>query len=150
MIKNVYPINLGGKEMNGKVIKSAMDYITMERVWWWMADHDRGMSSWRDNYRFPMSRECSIRSEYANRAKVAAYAVLSDIAEYYNKGRKPDWNVLNEYKWCIVYDHGVKGYRVGYTSIENEGQILFKNRDDAEDVMLNPNFRDIIDVFYRR
>ena len=37
--------------------------------------------------------------------KLAAIAKLIDIANYYNKGWKPDWSNGNEFKYYIVFDY---------------------------------------------
>ena len=79
---------------------------------------------------------------------------LMNIAKYYNGDWKPDWNTSNwntyrESKYYIYYENSENKYGVGYTTDINWGNVYFKSRDDAQSVIDNPNFRDIIDAIYK-
>ena len=59
------------------------------------------------------------------------------IAEYYNGNWKPDWSNNKEGKFYISYNSN------------NVGAIVFKHKEDAQAVIDNPNFREILDVIYK-
>lgn len=82
-------------------------------------------------------------------AKVAAYVALSDIAEYYNKGWKPDWKSSKEEKYRIAYYSSKETYVIKQNFDYNNGTIVFKNEEDARSVIDNPNFREILDVMFK-
>lgn len=77
--------------------------------------------------------------------KIIALARLMTIAKYYNGDWKPDWN-SQEYKHNIM-----RTSEYGITSCcnYNEGAIYFKNKEDAQAVIDNPNFRSILDAIYK-
>ena len=84
--------------------------------------------------------------------KISAIATLMDIANYYNKGCKPDFNNKTTYKYVIQYN-GIENkhthYSVDYDVCLNRCCIYFKNQEDAQAVIDNPNFRDILDAIYK-
>ena len=79
--------------------------------------------------------------------KLLAVSKLMDIAKYYNGDWKPDWNNLNECKYHIICKNGA--YAVDYSCIYIYSNIYFKNKEDAQAVIDNPNFRDILDAIYK-
>lgn len=93
--------------------------------------------------------EKSYRSELdifiKNNEKLDAINKLINIASYYNGDWKPDWN-SHEYKYNIM-----RTSEYGITSCcnYNEGVIYFKNKEDAQAVIDNPNFRSILDAIYK-
>lgn len=76
-----------------------------------------------------------------------AIARLMNIAKYYNGGWKPDWSDSSEYKYFIVYNSNI--YKVDYNWTSIYDRIYFKNKKDAQSVIDNPNFRDILDAIYK-
>lgn len=83
--------------------------------------------------------------------KLNAIDKLINIANYYNKGWKPDWN-SKECKCCIVFSNNndnENNYSITYRFETNYGSIFFKNKEDAQAVINNPNFRDILDTIYK-
>ena len=84
--------------------------------------------------------------------KISAIATLLDIANYYNKGWKPDFNNKTTYKYVIQYN-GIENkhthYTVDYDVCLNRCCVYFKNQEDAQAVIDNPNFRDILDTIYK-
>ena len=84
--------------------------------------------------------------------KLAAIAKLIDIANYYNKGWKPDFNNKSTHKYVIQYN-GIENkhthYSVDYDVCLNRCCVYFKNQEDAQAVIDNPNFRDILDSIYK-
>lgn len=77
--------------------------------------------------------------------KIIALARLMTIAKYYNGDWKPDWN-SQEYKHNIMR---TSEYGITSCGNYNEGAIYFKNKEDAQAVIDNPNFRSILDAIYK-
>ena len=76
-----------------------------------------------------------------------AIAHLMNIAKYYNGDWKPNWSDQSEYKYFIVYNSNI--YKVDYNWTSIYDRIYFKNKKDAQAVIDNPNFRDILDAIYK-
>lgn len=83
-----------------------------------------------------------------NVAKLSAIDKLINIANYYNKGWKPDWN-NKEGKFYISYNFIHNAYFVIEDNSNNVGTIVFKRQKDAQAVIDNPNFREILDAVYK-
>lgn len=81
--------------------------------------------------------------------KLKAIATLIDIANYYNKGWKPNWSTNKEYKYCIQYNKKYDEYSIYYSFLEIESIIYFKNKEDVQSIIGNPNFRYILDTIYK-
>lgn len=79
--------------------------------------------------------------------KILAISQLMNIAKYYNEDWEPDWNNQNEYKYSIVCNRDT--YKVDYGWMTIFSNIYFKNKKDAQAVIDNPNFRDILDAVYK-
>ena len=89
----------------------------------------------------------SIMVNKNNVSKLVALSKLMNIAKYYNKDWKPDWNNSDKSKYYIRYNTGTYAVDCNYTY--NYGNIFFKNKKDAQAVIDNPNFRDILDKIYK-
>lgn len=76
-----------------------------------------------------------------------AIARLMNIAKYYNGDWKPNWSDSSKYKYFIVYNNNT--YIVDYNCTSIYNKIYFKNKKDAQSVIDNPNFRDILDAIYK-
>lgn len=81
----------------------------------------------------------------SNVKKIVALDKLMDIAKCYNGDWKPDWN-SKEYKHNIMRTNE---YGITSCGNYNEGAIYFKNKEDAQAVIDNPNFRSILDAIYK-
>lgn len=79
--------------------------------------------------------------------KILAISQLVNIAKYYNEDWEPDWNNQNKYKYSIVCNRDT--YKVDYNWMTIFSNIYFKNKKDAQAVIDNPNFRDILDKIYK-
>ena len=90
-----------------------------------------------------------IDSHKEDENRLRAISKLMNIARYYNKDWKPDWNDFREGKWYIYYDHTSHEYTVSSHTNYNEGDIYFKNSEDAKAVRDNLNFRHILDAIYK-
>ena len=89
----------------------------------------------------------SIIINESNASKLVALSKLMNIAKYYNKDWKPDWNNSDKSKYYIRYNTGTYAVDCNYTY--NYGNIFFKNKKDAQAVINNPNFRNILDAIYK-
>lgn len=79
--------------------------------------------------------------------KLLALNQLFNIAIYYNRNIT-EYNV----RYRIYYDKSVYCYKVAcYTGISNRFSLeaLFNRREDAQAVIDNPNFREILDTIYK-
>ena len=81
--------------------------------------------------------------------KIIALDRLMTIAKYYNGDWKPDWNNKKNPKFYISFDTESSFYRVICGYIVSCHIVYFKNRKDAQAVIDNPNFRDILDTIYK-
>lgn len=86
--------------------------------------------------------------------KLVALVNLMDIARYFNG----DWNYnanSDECGYMIAYDKtttDICGYQVININADTDmyfGNIMFKNEADAQYVIDNPNFRDILDNIFK-
>ena len=94
-----------------------------------------------------LGKNCkSIIVNESNASKLVALSKLMNIAKYYNKDWKPN---CSDYKYHITYNNEDNTYLLDYNSIYTLDLIYFKNRKDAQAVMDNPNFRDILDKIYK-
>lgn len=95
----------------------------------------------------------SIAVNVSTRKKIVAISNLMDIARYFNG----DWNYstkCNDMGYSIAYDDSTKE-PCYLTRTENPntdiyyGNVVFKNKADAQYVIDNPNFRDILDKIFK-
>lgn len=84
-----------------------------------------------------------------NCEKVKAIDKLIDIANYYNRGWKPDWSNKDELKFYISFDAESSYYTVKCRYMMSYNIVYFKNRKDAQAVIDNHNFREILDTIYK-
>lgn len=89
-----------------------------------------------------------IPADISNVNKLCAIDKLMNIARYYNKGWKPNWDG-EEFKHFIVLNHCSNTYKVDYDQSYSGDTIYFKNREDVQSVINNPNFKEILDAIYR-
>nr|DAO70989.1 MAG TPA: hypothetical protein [Caudoviricetes sp.] len=95
----------------------------------------------------------SIIVSTSTRKKIIAISNLMDIAKYFNGNWKYKVN-SGERGYMIAYDNSIKKpyYKVNTiypTTDVYYGNPIFKNEDDAQYVIDNPNFRDILDAIYK-
>ena len=86
--------------------------------------------------------------------KIIAISQLMNIAKYYNE----DWNYKvngSECGYMIAYDKTRTiddSYQIVHINSDTDmyfGNIIFKNEADAQAVIDNPNFRDILNAIYK-
>lgn len=72
---------------------------------------------------------------------------LQNIADYYNGNWKPKWGD-EEYKHYIVYNYAKDVFEIHKFLDLNYGIPVFKNIEDAQSVVDNPNFKDILNTIF--
>ena len=97
-----------------------------------------------------LGKNCkSIIINESNASKLVALSKLMNIAKYYNGDWKPNWSNSKENKFCIKFDYHKDRLYVDYNNSIGAGDVFFKNSEDAQAVIDNPNFRDILDTIYK-
>lgn len=83
--------------------------------------------------------------------RASNYAKIELICPYdvdnWDEDWKPNWSDPSEYKYFIVYNSNI--YKVDYNWTSIYDRIYFKNKKDAQAVIDNPNFRNILDAIYK-
>lgn len=96
----------------------------------------------------------SIAINSSSRKKIVSLANLMNIARYFNG----DWDYnanSDECGYMIAYDKTtteICGYQVININADTDmyfGNVMFKNEADAQYVIDNPNFRDILDNIFK-
>ena len=90
-----------------------------------------------------------VANSYRQIEKILAINQLMNIAKYYNGDWKPDWNNKKNPKFYISFDSESSFYEARCGYIMSCHIVYFKNRKDAQAVIDNPNFRDILDAIYK-
>ena len=90
-----------------------------------------------------------VANNYRQIEKILAINQLMNIAKYYNGDWKPDWNNKYELKYCISFTTITNSYDIASRAQTYLNAIHFKNQEDAQAVIDNPNFRDILDAIYK-
>lgn len=85
----------------------------------------------------------------SNGIKLEALNKLMNIAKYYNKDWKPDWNDRDKHKYYIIYNNASDTYSIDYNCIYIYSNVYFKDKEDAREVITNPNFKAILDTIYK-
>ena len=133
-----YSIDVEHSDLSKGIIKFKNDNITLEDIYEY-----QGKDTFITNVAY---------NNKPTYSKIFAIATLMDIANYYNKGWKPDFNNKTTYKYVIQYN-GIENkhthYSVDYDVCLNRCCVYFKNQEDAQSVIDNPNFRDILDTIYK-
>lgn len=91
---------------------------------------------------------CPIQVSLSNYEKLVAIDKLMDIAKYYNGAWKPDWKNPDSLKFYIWYDTIREKYDIKFSGGSVRNDVYFKNKKDAQAVIDNHNFREILDVIY--
>ena len=133
-----YSIDVEHSDLSKGIIKFKNDNITLEDIYEY-----QGKDTFITNVAY---------NNKPTYSKIFAIATLMDIANYYNKGWKPDFNNKTTHKYVIQYN-GIENkhthYSVDYDVCLNRCSVYFKNEEDAQAVIDNPNFRDILDTIYK-
>lgn len=128
-------IDIENSDLSKGIIKFKKDNITLEDIY-----DNQGKDTFVTNV---------VNNNRSTYDKIAAIATLMDIANYYNKDWKPDWNNNEELKYYIVFDHYYNIYRVKDRAKMSGNIIYFAHEEDAQAVIDNPNFKDILNAVYK-
>ena len=74
---------------------------------------------------------------------------LMNIASFYNGDWEPDWNNVGEKKYFIVKTYRPERLLVDSRLETDYGCVYFRNEEDAQAVIDNPNFRSILDEIFK-
>lgn len=79
------------------------------------------------------------------------YAInrLMCIAKFYNGDWKPDWKNPDSLKFSIWYDTLREKYDIEYCGGSVRNDVYFKHKNEAQAVIDNPNFREILDAIFK-
>ena len=130
-----YSIDVNNSDLSKGIIKFKKDNITLEDIY-----KD-------DNINYATNLIILVEGKLCN--KLSNIAKLIDIANYYNKGWKPDFNNNEENKYYICYSTNINRYSINCSILCTDTFVYFKNKEDAQTVIDNPNFRDILDAIYK-
>lgn len=81
--------------------------------------------------------------------KLDAIYKLMNIANYYNGDWKPDWSNVREKKYFIVKTCRPERLLVDSRLEADYGCVYFRNQEDAQAVIDNPNFSSILDEIFK-
>lgn len=84
-----------------------------------------------------------------NAFKLCATDRLMNIARYYNGDWNPDWSNIDERKFYILYDNRDESYTTEFNTSYSTNMVYFKNKEDAQAVIGNHNFREILDAIFK-
>lgn len=94
--------------------------------------------------------DCTCLTTHKNNSlKLSAISNFMNIAKYYNRDWKPNWNNSKEPKYYIYYSYNSGEYKLFFATTVNWGNIYFRFRSDAQSVIDNPNFKPILDAIYK-
>ena len=127
-------IDLENSDLAKGIVKFKQSIITYEDV--------------EDTLKLSISYK-SILANKNNVSKLVTLSKLMNIAKYYNGDWNPNWRSLKESKYYIYYSTRSNTYGVSNTPSTNYGNIYFRLYKDAQAVIENPNFRDILDAIYK-
>ena len=127
-------IDLENSDLSKGIIKFKNNNITLEDIY-----ENQGKDTFITNI---------VNNNTRTYNKISVIATLLDIANYYNKGWKPDWN-NEELKYYITFDYYYNIYRVKNLARMDGNIIYFAHEEDAQAVINNPNFRNILDAIYK-
>lgn len=83
-----------------------------------------------------------------NAFKLCAIDRLMNIARYYNGDWKPDYK-SNTLKYFITFSFVSNSYSIIDRCQVSISAVFFKNKEDAQAVIDNPNFREILDAIFK-
>lgn len=141
-LPNGYVIDKDNSDLDKGIIRFKRKWLTIEEM-----------------YKLKPIVDCeyvipSIAINASSRKKIVALANLMNIARYFNG----DWNYnanSDECGYMIAYDKTtteICGYQVININADTDmyfGNVMFKNEADAQYVIDNPNFRDVLDSIFK-
>ena len=138
-VPNNYVIDKENSDLDKGIIKFKVNWLTLEQLY----------KLAKDNVYF--TNRDAIK-DFAN-SKMVALANLMDIARYFNGDWK--YNITKEdVGYAIAYYKFVEEPHYSVCKIDNSvytyyGNPVFKNEADAQYVIDNPNFKNILDIIFK-
>lgn len=146
-LPNGYVIDKEHSDFDKGIIAFKNKWLTLEQI------YNMAKATNYHTY-FSEIKDSTDDKSYTVREKLIAIANLMDIASYFNGG----WEYHNNGNNCgyiIAYDKTKitdDGYQVIHINSDTDmyfGNIMFKNEVDAQYVIDNPNFREILDNIFK-
>lgn len=146
-IPSGYVIDIENSDLANNIIKFKRKWLSIEQLYKLAKDNNYHtcLGEIKDS---TGDKTCEVRE------KLIALANLMDIVKYFNG----NWKYRNRGDNCgymIAYDKTRTeeyGYQVVHINSDTDmyfGNIMFKNEDDAQYVIDNPNFKDILDSIFK-
>lgn len=139
-LPNGYEIDIEASDLSKGIVHFKRKWLTLEQIYKLAEENDY------------LTNRSAIK-EYRD-GKLVAIANLMDIARYFNG----DWNYSangNDCGYVIAYDKTTTepyGYQIVNFNADTDmyfANITFKNEADAQYVIDNPNFKDILDAIFK-
>lgn len=139
-LPNGCEIDIEASDLSKGIVHFKRKWLTLEKIYKLAEENDY------------LTNRSAIK-EYRD-GKLVAIANLMDIARYFNG----DWNYNvtkeEDIGYVIVYDGSIKAPNYSIRRIEAclniyYGNIIFKNEADAQYVIDNPNFKDVLDNIFK-
>lgn len=139
-LPNGYEIDIESSDLSKGIVRFKCKWLTIEQIYKLAEENDY------------LTNRSAIK-EYRD-GKLVAIANLMDIARYFNG----DWNYSangNDCGYVIAYDKTTTepyGYQIVNFNADTDmyfANITFKNEADAQYVIDNPNFKDILDAIFK-
>ena len=144
VIPDGYEIDVDNCDLVKGIIKFKKKYITLDDV------YNHIMYNHQEMYSDAIEYIRDIQNKSTHHDYMLAVANLLDIAQYYNGDWQPDFINSLAYNYYIKYLGGVyRKYTVEYTTNTQVSLVYFKTRQDAQAVIDNPNFREILEKVYK-
>lgn len=145
-LPNGYVIDKNNSDLDKGIIRFKSKWLSLEQLYKLAKDNNYHtyLSEIKD---FTGYKTCEVRE------KLIALANLMDIARYFNGNWKYD--ITKEVVgYSIAYYKFVEEPHYSVCKIENSvytyyGNPVFKNEADAQYVIDNPNFRDVLDMIFK-
>lgn len=147
VLPNGYEIDVESSDLSKGIIRFKCKWLTLEQIYNMakVTNYHTCLSEIKDS---TDDKTCTVRE------KLIALSNLMDIARYFNG----DWEYHNRGDNCgyiIAYDKTKTtddSYQIVHINSDTDmyfGNIIFKNEADAQYVIDNPNFRDILDNIFK-
>lgn len=146
-LPNGYEIDVESSDLSKGIIRFKRKWLSLEQLYKLAKDNNYHtyLSEIKDSIG---DKTCEVRE------KLIALSNLMDIARYFND----NWEYHNSGNNCgymIAYDKTKTtddGYQVIHINSDTDmyfGNIMFKNEADAQYVIDNPNFRELLDNIFK-
>lgn len=146
VLPNGHEIDVESSDLSKGIIRFKRKWLNLEQLYKLAKDNNYHtcLSEIKDS---TGDKTCEVRE------KLIALANLMDIARYFNGNWKYDF-AKEDVGYAIAYYKFVEPPHYSVCKIENSvytyyGNPVFKNEADAQYVIDNPNFRDILDKIFK-